>query len=155
MTEAQQAKFEGWAVVEVMGHQRYAGYVTTEAYGQAVLFRIDVPEIPEREHELKSGRYSPDGKYLRPGTKVTEGSVQAYTKLIGSGSIYAITPCTQEAAIRAVEAMTERPLLKVDVPKLAAAANGGGHVSELPNDEYADGDDGDDSDEDDEEDVRF
>lgn len=33
MTEQQQAKFDGWAIVDVMGHQRYAGYVTTEAYG--------------------------------------------------------------------------------------------------------------------------
>ena len=39
-----QAEFKGWAKVEVMGHQSHIGYVTTEAYGQAVLFRIDRPE---------------------------------------------------------------------------------------------------------------
>ena len=37
--------FEGWAIVDVLGHQRYVGYVTTEAYGAAVLFRVDVPAL--------------------------------------------------------------------------------------------------------------
>ena len=44
--QVNQAKFEGWARVEVMGHQSHTGFVTTEAYGQAVMFRIDTPEIP-------------------------------------------------------------------------------------------------------------
>jgi hypothetical protein len=34
MTEQKQAAFDGWAIVDVMGHQRYVGYVTTEAYRQ-------------------------------------------------------------------------------------------------------------------------
>lgn len=68
MSEQTQAKFEGWAIVDVLGHQRYVGYVTTEAYGQAVLFRI------------------------------------------------AITPCTKEAALVAVEQMQQRPLMSVALP---------------------------------------
>lgn len=36
--ETEQAKFEGWAIVEMMGHRREIGHVTTEAYGVAVLF---------------------------------------------------------------------------------------------------------------------
>lgn len=49
-----QAEFKGWAKVEVMGHQSHIGYVTTEAYGQAVLFRIDRPELPECEQTLEA-----------------------------------------------------------------------------------------------------
>ena len=30
MAEAKQAAFEGWAVVELMGHQKEVGFVTTE-----------------------------------------------------------------------------------------------------------------------------
>lgn len=48
--EVEQAKFEGWAIVEMMGHRQEVGYVTTEAYGQAVLFRVDSPDIPERDY---------------------------------------------------------------------------------------------------------
>jgi len=39
METPQQATFNEWAIVEVMGHQTYAGYVTTQAFGAAVLFR--------------------------------------------------------------------------------------------------------------------
>ncbi len=52
MSEMSQAEFTGWARVEILGHQSHVGYVRTEAYGQAVLFRIDTPELPEREYVL-------------------------------------------------------------------------------------------------------
>jgi hypothetical protein len=123
MTEQQQAKFEGWAIVDVLGHQRYVGYVTTEAFGQAVLFRIDVPALEARERTTKSPGYAGnDGRYLPAGTVVTEGPVAGYTKLIGSGSIYAITPCTKEAALAAVEEMQHRPLMSVQLPEVPALA---------------------------------
>jgi hypothetical protein len=48
-----QAKFDGWAIVDVLGHQRYVGYVVTEAYGAAVLFRVDVPALELRERTTK------------------------------------------------------------------------------------------------------
>jgi len=116
MNEQQQAKFEAWAIVEVMGHQRYAGYVTTEAYGQAVLFRVDVPALAERERTMVRPEWT-GGQYCDAGTTVKEGAVQGYTKLIGAGSIYAITPCTEEAAIKAVEALQDRPLMVISVPE--------------------------------------
>ena len=116
MSEQAQANFDGWAIVDVLGHQRYVGYVTTQAFGQAVLFRIDVPALEAREHETKRPGYGNDGRYLPAGTKVTEGAVAGYTKLIGAGSIYAITPCTKDAALEAVEAVQARPLMNVVLP---------------------------------------
>jgi hypothetical protein len=121
MSEQQQSRFEGWAIVDVLGHQRYVGFVTTEAYGQAVLFRIDVPALEARDRETKAGEYV-GNKYVPPGTKVQEGSVAGYTKLIGSGSIYAITPCTKDTALKAVEEMQRRPLLNVTLPPDAQQA---------------------------------
>lgn len=115
-TDVQQAKFEGWAIVDVLGHQRYVGYVTTEAYGQAVLFRIDVPALEPRDRVTKRPGYDASGQYLPAGTTVKEGAVDGYTKLIGSGSIYAITPCTKDAALAAVEEMQKRPLMSVALP---------------------------------------
>ncbi len=38
--------FDTWAVVEVMGHNTYAGRVTEQAIGGASFIRVDVPEIP-------------------------------------------------------------------------------------------------------------
>lgn len=116
MSDPDQARFEGWAIVDVMGHQRYIGYVTTEAYGQAVLFRIDVPALDERERMTKAPEYI-DNRYMPAGTTVKEGAVQGYTKLVGSGSIYCITPCTKEAALKAVESGQRRPLMSVTLPE--------------------------------------
>ena len=115
MSDVHPSRFDGWAIVDVLGHQRYVGYVTTEAYGQAVLFRIDVPPLEERERVTKRPGYVAD-RYVPAGATVKEGAVDGYTKLIGSGSIYAITPCTKEAALAAVEEMQRRPLTLVALP---------------------------------------
>jgi hypothetical protein len=64
-------KFECWAVVEVMGHQRYAGLVKEQAIGGCAFVRVDVPQIGDR---------------------------LPFTKLLGPSSIFAITPCSEEAA---------------------------------------------------------
>lgn len=61
-----------WAVVEVMGHKRFAGRVTKQTLAGVSFVRIDVPAI--------SGG-------------------AGYTKLLGARAIYAITPCTEEKAI--------------------------------------------------------
>lgn len=125
MSEQKQAQFEGWAVVEVFGHQRYAGYVTTEAFGQAVLFRVDVPPLAERERTSKHYEYV-DGKSIPPGSTVKEAAVQGYTKYFGPGAIYAMTPCTQEAAEKAVAAMQSREISIVTLaPERALPAQQG------------------------------
>ena len=46
------ATFEGWAIVELFGHGKEAGFVKTEYYGSCAMFRVDVPELPEREYPL-------------------------------------------------------------------------------------------------------
>jgi hypothetical protein len=123
MTETQQqSRFDGWAIVDVLGHQRYVGYVTTEAFGQAVLFRIDVPALDERERETKRPGYISGHGYCPAGTKVHEGAVAGYTKLVGSGSIYTITPCDKEAALKAVEDAQPRPLMQITLPPGAEAS---------------------------------
>jgi len=122
--DREQAKFEGWAVCDILGHQRYVGYVTTEAFGQAVLFRIDVPPLEAREHVLKRSMYFPNRGYLPAGTTVQEGPVPGYTKLIGAGAIYAVTPCDEAAAMAAVEAAQPRPLINATLPPERALAEG-------------------------------
>jgi hypothetical protein len=112
----QQSKFEGWAIVELMGHQREIGYVTTEYYGAACLFRVDVPDLPEREFILTRPQWN-DGDRLNIGTKVRRAAVAGRSRLLGVGSLYAVNPCTEEAARVAIEEGVARPLIVLELPK--------------------------------------
>lgn len=115
MTE-QQAKFEGFAIVELMGHQTEAGFVTTEAYGQAVMFRIDTPELPEREYVLERPEWV-DPDYAPAGSKVKREGIPARSRLVSPAAIYAINPCTEEAVRAALERGAHRPLILIEAPK--------------------------------------
>lgn len=115
--EPTQAKFEGWAIVELMGHQRECGYVTTEAYGQAVLFRVDVPGFPEREYILPRPTWTNAGDRLCAGAKVRREEIPARSRLISPSAIYALNPCTEEAAKAAIEASITPTLILLEAPK--------------------------------------
>lgn len=134
MEQTQQANFSGWALVELMGHQTEIGYVTTEAYGQAVMFRIDTPALEDREWTLEKPEYiqSVDGYKERSiGTKVKRAGLPAKSRLVAPGALYAINPCTEEAAKRAIERQVNRPLILVDVPALALVASASANAHEV------------------------
>ena len=125
--EAQQNSFEGWAVVELFGHQREVGFVTTQVFGSAVLFRIDTPELPEREYALERPAYASlelDGstarrKWCPEGSRVKRQAVPARTKLVGPSAIYAMTPCTEATAMMAIERSIEPPLILLELPQMS------------------------------------
>lgn len=75
--------FHSWAIVEIMGHQTYAGMVSEETIAGAAFVRIDVPETPERA---------------------------AYTKFFGAAAIYCITPVNEETARLALKAYAKSPV---------------------------------------------
>lgn len=95
---SEQSKFEGYAHVEVMGHQSHTGYVTTEAFGAAVMLRIVTPEIPPLERTLERADYV-DGVYCYPGS-VVEMSCPRKEVLVGAGSVFRLTPIKQEDVSR-------------------------------------------------------
>lgn len=123
MTEPKQAAFEGWAIVEIFGHQKAIGFVTTEAYGSAVLFRVDTPELPEREYTLPRPQYTSDGdgskEWTPAGAKVKRLAAQASSQLLGPGSIYRLIPCTEDAARIAIEELISPPLILLELPPKA------------------------------------
>lgn len=123
MSEIPQAQFSGWARVEVMGHQTHIGYVRTEAYGAAVLFRIDQPQLAEREYVLTEPAYV-DGKWTLAGAKVKRAGAEGCTVLIGAGSIYRMVPCSEDAAMRAIEQTQRAELKLVELPPQMALAAG-------------------------------
>ena len=79
-------RFESWAVVEVFGHQTFAGFATEQSIGGCSFVRVDVPELPE----------VPENGYYR-----AKPAQPAFTKMFSQGAIYSITPC-DEAMARAV-----------------------------------------------------
>lgn len=127
MSEAKQVAFEGWAIVELLGHQREIGFVTTEAYGQAVMFRVDTPDLPAREFVLTHPEYaSPEGdedtrSWVPAGSKVKRPASPARTRLVAPSALYAINPCTEEAARTAIEKLSARPLILLEAPPTMAA----------------------------------
>lgn len=120
------AKFEGWAIVEMMGHRREIGYVTTEHYGAASLFRVDSPEFAEREFELTRPQYF-DSQLAPIGSKVKRAGIPAKSCLVGPSSIYALNPCTEETARQAIEEGIHRPLILLSVPERPQLTAAGDH----------------------------
>lgn len=138
--QQEQAKFDGWAVVEVFGHQQHIGYVTTQAFGQAVLFRVDTPALPDREYELERPQWTGAGQQPA-GAKVKRPGTQARSVLLGAGSIYRITPCTESAAQLAIDRTTPRDLIAVDIPANGKVITAAQAAAEQDPDDYDPNDD--------------
>ena len=129
--EQQQTEFKDWAVVEMFGHQKIAGFVQTQAFGAAVMFRVEVPELPERERTLTAPQYH-DGQYLLPGSVIKSDLVPGYTKLLGVGSIYAITPCAREEVMVQLDLMTRAPMTVMKAVTRREIAAGEEHDEDDP-----------------------
>jgi hypothetical protein len=134
-TQTTNTNFEGWAVVELMGHQKEVGFVTTRYFGGPALFQVDVPELPEREVEMKRPEYATftnlageeEYSLLPAGSKVIRGAVAARTRFVSPAAIYALNPCTEEAARKVIETSRPRSIALVSLPErkqLAAALPG-------------------------------
>ena len=93
-----------WAHVEVIGRREHRGKVTIESIGGAAFFRVDVPDKPpvtERRRGFFKAENDPETGANPYGLfEVTEGPVPAQTVLIGTGSIYSITPAPEETVRR-------------------------------------------------------
>jgi hypothetical protein len=111
MGEQQSSALDVWAVVEQLGHNRYAGKISEFVFGGAALIRVDVPEIPERttEHEVWD-----DGRYVLKPHIIP--ATPAFTKFLGPSSIFTITPCTEEVARVVAEQMRTAPIAGVQLP---------------------------------------
>lgn len=123
MDETKQAEFRGWARVEVMGHQSHIGFVETQAFGGAVLFRIDRPEIPEEEVTLTEPDWV-ENRRVGAGTVVKRPALPAATVLVGAASIYRIIPCDEATAMKAIRLNGNRPLLIVKLAEAPALTTG-------------------------------
>jgi hypothetical protein len=83
-------EFCQWAILEIMGHQRFAGLVREcNIAGQGFL-SIEIPETKKQK---------------------------AFTKLFSPASVYAITPTTQELATAVAESVAQAPISVYELPE--------------------------------------
>lgn len=83
-------KFEQWCIVEIMGHNIFAGFVTERTLGGTAMIQVDVPEVDDAH--------------------------PAFTKLFSSNAIYAITPTTEAHAREAAARIRQRPVTLYILP---------------------------------------
>lgn len=92
MVTSDQPAFAEWAVLELMGHRRLAGYVSETQIAGHGFVRLDVPGPGD---PVDAG-----DEDLGVAIQMAGGVTQFYAP----AAVYAITPCTEEAA-RQVAAM--------------------------------------------------
>ena len=91
--EAATTQFECWAVIELFGHKKIAGFVTEATIGGASLIRCDIPN--------------------------SDGSI-SHTRYLGPSAIYSLNPVKKEVAIRLAQFYADRPVAEYELPALPA-----------------------------------
>lgn len=90
MEEAKtEEQFEGWAVVEMMGHRKLGGFIKPVTYAGAPMLRIDVP--------------GEDGKNVA-------------TQYVSPAALYAVTPCSEDVARALAKARKPEPVTRWELP---------------------------------------
>lgn len=85
--------YEGWAIVELMGHRRLAGVITpVEMYGTKLL-RLDVPDDD------------------------AEGGIPFTTHFYSPGSLYCLTPTSEDTARQVAGLARPAPVARWELPE--------------------------------------
>jgi hypothetical protein len=83
--------YEGWAILELMGHRRLAGYLTEQTVAGTAFVRIDVPAAEPDTAPVATQFYAPS-------------------------AIYCITPTTETLARRLARAHQPAPVQRWELP---------------------------------------
>lgn len=87
-----ESAFEGWAVLELMGHRRIGGRVREQEIAGTKMLRVDIPG---------------------------DGPEDYATQFYGGSAIYCLTPTTEEMARAAAKASRPEPVTRWELPKPA------------------------------------
>jgi len=90
--------YEGWTILELMGHRRLAGYVREQTVAGAALIRIDVPG---------------------------DGDEQVATQFYSPSAVYCMTPTTEDLARKVAKGARPAPVTQWDLPKPSKALSEG------------------------------
>lgn len=88
-SEPKEPSFEGWAVVELMGHRKITGRVSEATLAGGAFLRIDVPSSPPA------------------------------TQFYAPAAIYCITPTTEATARGYAQRNVPEPVTRWEMPQLA------------------------------------
>jgi hypothetical protein len=126
----EQATFEGWVILELMGHRRLAGYLSEQQIGGASFLRIDVPSSDLCERCAGAGGLQETDLDLRPthtedpctdcngyGTKLSA------TQLYAPSAVYCITPTTEETARKVAGTGRVAPVQQWELPALTQGSD--------------------------------
>ena len=86
---ADSESFSGWAILELMGHRRLAGFVTEQQIAGAAFLRLDVAGPPHPEDDEDDG----------PAVALHGGFEGGVTQFYSPQAVYCITPTTQDIAV--------------------------------------------------------
>lgn len=116
------AKFEGWAIVELLGHRRLGGFVREETLFGVAMVRIDIPSARDSLGVPLSG----NGETIA-------------TQYYSPSALYALTPASEEAARIAAAHAQPAPVKSWEIPARALPAAPSTHPSHepMPGDEEA------------------
>lgn len=109
MKEAKQGEsYEGWTILELMGHRRLAGYVREQSVGGAAFIRIDVPG---------------------------DGDENVATQFYSPSAVYCMTPTTEDLARKVAKGARPAPVTQWDLPQPSKALSAGTRDNEDEDDE--------------------
>jgi hypothetical protein len=84
-----EAGYEGWAIMELMGHRKLAGRVSEATIGGASFIRLDIPK---------------------------EGGLDFATQFYAPAAVYCITPATEALARQYASNFQPRPVTRYELP---------------------------------------
>lgn len=106
--EAAESAYQGWAIVELMGHRQTAGKVAEVVLAGATMLRVDSP--------------GPDGEMIA-------------TQFYGGAAIYCMTPCEEATAKRL---LADRPHNLPPAVRLVLPEPTVGRIEHRDEDDYED-----------------
>lgn len=105
----QEQTFEGYAIVELMGHNIVAGHIREQTIAGAAMLRVDVPAV---------------------------GNRPAYTKFYAPSAIYAITPADEHTANVAAQNLAVTPISPWIIAALPVLSTDEPDYDQEPDDDY-------------------
>jgi hypothetical protein len=87
--------FEGWAILELMGHRKLAGLLSEQTIGGAAFIRIDVP---------------------KPLTPENLDALWAVTQFYAPSAVYCITPTSEDLARKVAAGAQPTPVTRYELP---------------------------------------
>ncbi len=97
MTFNEETGTGNWALIDLMGHTRYAGLLSLHIFGSASLLRVDIPEITTQD-----------------GCGETQ-TIEAQTITFNPNAIHSIKYVSEETALMVAKQIKVRPISEYDI----------------------------------------